>query len=171
MSVNCDGQMLPKENYFMSCDTIDSVQYVPEVISMPTDTVQVEKKNERYAYRSKYTVDQVMEAMMWVESKFNEKIVSRDGSSVGILQITPICVKQCNILAKRKGLSVRYKNTDRLNKAKSIEMFKLIQEASNPQFDIRKAVNLWNAGNANKYIRATERYYNKVMNYLKSHYN
>jgi hypothetical protein len=137
-----------------------------------TKTIENTDKGVKYAKDSKYTREQVMEAMMWVESGFNEKIVCRDGSSVGILQITPICVRQCNILYKKHyGVANKYSYKDRYNKEKSIEMFWLMQNEYNPEFDIRRAVNLWNAGHVDKYINATQRYYNKVMKYLEKHYN
>ena len=51
---------------------------------------------------------------------------------------------------------------DRYSVAKSKEMFLLIQSRYNPTNDIEKAIRIWNGGN-NYSVRATNRYYKKVM--------
>ena len=102
----------------------------------------------------------VMEAIMKVESEGNPKAVS--GNSVGAMQITPILVKECNeILSKRKSKK-RYTLADRYSVEKSKEMFLLIQSYFNPENNVEKAIRSWNGGRSYG-IRATNRYYRKVM--------
>lgn len=107
--------------------------------------------------------EHMINAIIHVESKGNEKIISKNGIHHGILQISPIIVKDCNrILGKNK-----FKLEDRLNKEKSIEMFNIIQNYYNPNKNIEKAIRLWNGGH--KYsISKTQIYYNKV---IKHYYN
>lgn len=106
----------------------------------------------------------VMDAIIQVESQGNTRAVS--GNSCGAMQITPICVKECNLILKRRRSKKRYSLADRFNLAKSKEMFVLLQSFHNPLNDIEKAIRSWNGGP--KYsIRGTQRYFDKVMSYLK----
>ena len=106
----------------------------------------------------------VMDAIIQVESGGNPKAVS--GNSVGVMQITPILVKDCNIILQRQKSKKRYTLADRYSVEKSKEMFLLIQSYYNPMNSIEKAIRAWNGGN-NYSVRATNRYYKKVMNKMK----
>lgn len=106
----------------------------------------------------------VMDAIIQVESGGNARAVS--GNSVGAMQITPILVKDCNIILKKRNSKLRYTLADRYSLEKSKEMFLLIQSFHNPENNIEKAIRAWNGGP--KYsVRATNRYYKKVMNKMK----
>jgi hypothetical protein len=78
------------------------------------------------------------------------------------MQITPILVKECNMILKMRGSTLRYTMADRLDVAKSKEMFLLIQSQHNPTNDIEKAIRSWNGG-PNYSVRATDGYYSKVL--------
>ena len=116
------------------------------------------------SYSQSFNWTKVINAIAMVESNNNPRAVG-GGGSVGLLQITPVLVRDCNkILAKQKS-SKRYTLSDRLNAEKSKEMFILIQEYYNPSHNIEKAIRLWNGGP--KYsVRATQGYYNKVRKHL-----
>lgn len=106
----------------------------------------------------------VMNAIIQVESGGNPNAVS--GNSCGAMQITPICVAQCNIILKARKSKKRYSLKDRFNIAKSKEMFLLLQSYYNLENNIEKAIRSWNGGM--KYtVRGTQKYYNKVMSYLR----
>ena len=105
----------------------------------------------------------VMDAIIQVESEGNPNAVS--GNSVGVMQITPILVKDCNDILKQKKSNKRFTLKDRYSVAKSKEMFLLIQSHYNPANNVEKAIRLWNGGN-NYSVRATNRYYKKVMRFL-----
>jgi len=106
----------------------------------------------------------VMDAIIQVESGGNARAVS--GNSVGAMQITPILVKDCNIILKKRNSKLRYTLADRYSLEKSKEMFLLIQSFHNPENNVEKAIRSWNGGP--KYsVRATNRYFKKVMNILK----
>ncbi len=106
----------------------------------------------------------VMNAIIQVESGGNAKAVS--GNSCGAMQITPICVAQCNIILKARKSKKRYSLKDRFNIAKSKEMFILMQSFYNLENNIEKAIRSWNGGMRYS-IKGTQRYYDKVMSYLK----
>ena len=86
----------------------------------------------------------IMDAIIQVESEGNPNAVS--GQSVGVKK--------------------RFEMNDRYSVAKSKEMFLLIQSYHNPTNSIEKAIRSWNGGM--KYsVRATNRYYKKVMSKMK----
>lgn len=111
-------------------------------------------------------LDKVMAAIIQVESKGNPRAFNKSGNCAGILQITPVLVRQCNIWLKQKKSKKRYSLQDRFSKEKSVEMFYMIQDYYNPKHDIEKAIRLWNGG-PNYTKRGTQRYYNKVIRHLK----
>ena len=116
------------------------------------------------ASSKKFDWSRIMEAIIQVESEGNPNAVS--GNSVGVMQITPILVKDCNEILKQKKSKKRYTLADRYNVAKSKEMFLLIQSHYNPESNVEKAIRSWNGGI--KYsVRATNRYYKKVMRQMK----
>ena len=106
----------------------------------------------------------VMDAIIQVESEGNPNAVS--GNSVGAMQITPILVKDCNDILQKQKSKKRYTLADRYSVEKSKEMFLLIQSYYNPQNSIEKAIRSWNGG-VRYSVRATNRYYKKVMNKMK----
>ena len=99
-----------------------------------------------------------------VESNNNPKAIG-GGGSVGLLQITPVLVKDCNKILEKQKSAKRYTLKDRLSAQKSIEMFILIQEYYNPQHNVEKAIRLWNGG-PNYSVKGTQGYYKKVKKHL-----
>ena len=98
------------------------------------------------------------------ESEGNPK--AKSGSSVGVMQITPILVAECNDILKRRKSKKRFTLSDRFSIAKSKEMFLLIQSVHNPLNSIEHAIRAWNGGNHYS-VKRTQRYFEKVMNLLK----
>ena len=116
------------------------------------------------AKKSGFDWDPVMDAIIQVESEGNPNAVS--GKSVGVMQITPILVEDCNNILKQKKSKKRFTLSDRYSVKKSKEMFLLIQSYYNRENSIEKAIRSWNGGV--KYsVRATNRYYKKVMALMK----
>ena len=106
----------------------------------------------------------VMDAIIQVESGGDTKAVS--GNSVGAMQITPILVEDCNLILQKQKSKKRYTLKDRYSVEKSKEMFLLIQRYYNPTNSIEKAIRSWNGG-VHYSVRATNRYFKKVMKLLK----
>lgn len=113
---------------------------------------------------SDFNWEPVMEAIIQVESSGNPN--ARSGSSCGAMQITPILVKECNQILKRKKSKKRFTLRDRYSVAKSKEMFLLIQSYFNPGNNIEKAIRSWNGG-MNYSVKRTQRYFDKVMKAMK----
>ena len=101
-----------------------------------------------------------MDAIIYVESRGDAKAVS--GNSCGVMQITPILVKECNNILKKRKSKKRFTLKDRFSVEKSKEMFLLIQSYFNPANNVEKAIRSWNGG-MNYSVKRTQRYYNKVM--------
>ena len=112
----------------------------------------------------KFDWTSVMEAIILVESEGNPRAVS--GNSVGVMQITPILVRECNNILKDRKSKKRFTLADRYDVAKSKEMFLLIQSHHNPENNVEKAIRSWNGGMRYS-VRATNRYYQKVMKRMK----
>ena len=106
----------------------------------------------------------VMDAIIQVESEGNPNAVS--GNSVGVMQITPILVRECNNILKSQKSKKRFTLADRYSVEKSKEMFLLIQSHHNPSNSVEKAIRSWNGG-MHYSVRATNRYYQKVMSRMK----
>jgi hypothetical protein len=98
---------------------------IPTMAQSSTDSTQV------------FDWEPVMEAIIWHESKGNPKIVC--GPYVGVLQISPIMVKECNNILRQRGRSERFTLNDRYSVEKSKEIFKLIMSKYNPENNIDKA--------------------------------
>ena len=84
---------------------------------------------------------------------------------MGVLQITPILVAECNNILKRDKSKKRYSLKDRFSKEKSKEMFLLFQRTYNPLNNVEKAIRSWNGGLRYK-AKRTQRYFEKVMRVL-----
>ena len=130
------------------------------------------------AQKERFDWNPVMDAIIQVESKGNTKAHNPNGDCAGILQITPILVKECNdILKKRKstkhytydkkGKTRSSKWDDRYSVKKSKEMFVLLQEHFNPEHNIEKAIRCWNSGFYGNWKHRSSEYYKKVMKYYK----
>jgi len=89
-------------------------------------------------------------ALIKVESGGDSTCIGMS-DDVGILQITPICVREVNRILGMQA----YALSDRYSVKKSLEMFNIIQHHKNPQLDIHLAAKIWNP-------RAPKSYYEKI---------
>jgi hypothetical protein len=112
---------------------------------------------------STFNWNPVMDAIIQVES--GGKSNAKNGNQCGAMQITPILVRECNNILKARKSTKRYTLADRFNVKKSKEMFLLIQSHHNPENDVEHAIRSWNGGQHYS-VRATQRYFEKVMSYL-----
>lgn len=109
---------------------VASVKIIPEKQSVKTETQFIPLTD----------FELIELAIIWQESKANPNPKYSDGESEGILQITPIYVKEANrILGKSE-----YTLHDRRNPLKSHEMFLVVQNYHNPEKDVKKTIKLHN---------------------------
>lgn len=98
--------------------------------------------------------DIFIQALIQVESEDKEDAVGTK-NDVGILQITPIFVKDVNRILGED----RYTLAERTDTEKSLEMFEILQGHYNPSKSIDKAIKLHNP-------RAGQSYRIKIMNQM-----
>lgn len=116
--------------------------YQPVQNEERTDVVIQEVKQEPSEW------DIFVEALIQVESEGKT-------NDVGILQITPIYVKDVNRILGEE----RYTLAERADTEKSLEMFEILQSHYNPSKSIDKAIKLHNPG-------AGQSYRIKIMNQM-----
>lgn len=109
------------------------------------DTLVVYKNGHDYDW------ELFTQALIWVESKGDSKAVGGK-DDVGVLQITPILLQDCNRILKYEAFTLE----DRLDSLRSVEMFNIIQDHYNPQHDYHLALKIWNG-------KAPLSYHRKVM--------
>ena len=134
------------------------------MLTLEINATSVANPNEVESSTSEFDWTPVMDAIIQVESEGNPK--AKSGNSVGVMQITPVLVAECNNILKRKKSKKRYKLSDRFSITKSKEMFLLVQSVHNPLNSIEQAIRSWNGGNHYS-IKKTQRYFEKVMKLLK----
>lgn len=134
-------------------------------LAMPTMANSQKSKKEVFNWEA------VINAIIKVESGGNPKARNAKGDCAGVLQITPVLVKECNDILKKQKRKKRYTLQDRYNVKKSKEMFIIIQEHLNPEHNVEKAIKCWNCGGFylknNGWKNKSIDYYKKVMKNLK----
>ena len=108
----------------------------------------------------------VIDAIIEVESGGKADAVDKSGKSCGIMQITPILVKECNRILELRKSNKRYTMKDRFSVSKSKEMFLLFQSFYNPKNNVELAIRSWNGGMGYT-KKGTQRYFEKVMSKMK----
>ena len=93
-------------------------------------------------------------ALIWQESKGNPE--AKNDNSLGVLQITPIYVKEANNIVGY----VKYNLENRKSVEKSIEMFNIVNDFYNPERDLHLALKIHNP-------KAPLSYHLKVINKYK----
>lgn len=128
----------------------------PNDVEQQADTVVV-YKDTSVVYKEDW--DCFISAIVSVESngKWDAKGKNND---VGVLQITPILVRDCNRILGRE----KYTLADRLDSLKSVEMFNVVQRHYNPQRDYHWALKLWNSGAPLSYHRKVMDKFNEIKN-------
>lgn len=137
------------------------------IVSIPlAASAPIDSNNENYQDSEKEQFDwtPIMEAIIKVESEGNPNAVS--GNSVGVMQITPILVKECNMILEKRKSDKRFSLNDRYSIEKSKEMFLLIQSHHNKTNDVERAIRSWNGGPCYS-TKSTDSYFRKVMRHLK----
>ncbi len=120
----------------------------------------------KYNQKKLFDWTPIIDAIISVESEGKADAVDKSGKSCGILQITPVMVKDCNRILKLKDSKKRYTLKDRFSVTKSKEMFRLYQSFYNPSCNVEYAIRLWNGGSHHT-KRGTQKYYEKVISKMK----
>ena len=124
-----------------------------EEIESYVDTIVVYKNGHDYDW------ELFTQALIWVESRGESNAIGSK-NDVGVLQITPILVEDCNRILKNEGFTLE----DRLDSLKSVEMFNIIQDHYNPQHDYHLALKIWNGHAPLSYHRKVMDKFNEIKN-------
>jgi uncharacterized protein with PIN domain len=106
-------------------------------------------------------------AIIEIESGNNPNAYNKIENAVGVLQIRPIMVREVNRVLKLQRNPIRYTLSDRWNREKSIEMFKVIRNYHFKDASNEKIARCWNGGLRGYLKKSTEKYWAKIKLKLK----
>jgi hypothetical protein len=110
-------------------------------------------------------LSQLIDAMIWVESKDNDSAYNSRENAAGCLQIRPICVAEVNRVLKLQGdTTTTYDLQDRWSREKSIEMFMVIYNYHHKPYkhSFEHVARDWNGGPNGDSMSATLGYWSNV---------
>ena len=113
------------------------------------------------------TIDEILDAIISVESSGRNNAYNASEDAVGCLQIRQTMVNDVNIILKRQGSNLIYSYEDRWCREKSIEMFNIFINYYN--LNTAEAIARgWNGGPRGIDRKSTLNYWEKVQDYLDS---
>jgi len=126
---------------------------------------------DRTAIFSTITLDDLLDAIAWVESKNNPSAIGDNGAAIGAYQIHKICVDDVNRILGRQAFVYE----DRYNPEKSREMvvFYLGHYATEQRIGrlptFKDMARIHNGGPNGWKKKSTEKYWRKIEEALKGH--
>ena len=139
-------------------------QKLYEIERLPIEQIKIEHKAEiKPIVRD---LEDLIEAMVWVESKGDPKAFAKREDAAGVLQIRPIMVNEVNRILNIKKDDRFYTLDDRWNETKSIEMFYVFVDYYHKDSSYEEIARCWNGGPKGLQKKQTKRYWKKVQNTL-----
>jgi hypothetical protein len=108
----------------------------------------------------------LVDALIYVESRGNEKAYAPNEEAAGCLQIRPIMVMEVNRILKKQDKKQRYTLDDRWNCGKSKEMFYIWKNFHHKDSNEEIIARNWNGGPNGYKKTQTEKYWTKVKQQL-----
>ena len=107
-----------------------------------------------YIQRSEgiHVFDKMLYAFEKVESDFDCDTVNSCNAG-GILQIRPEMIEECNRITKLLKMPFLFVLDDRLNKVKSEQIWRIVQNYHNPGYDLKRAAKIWNPKSNPEYLK------------------
>lgn len=148
-----------------------SILFITCVLLIPLKSQESEKTilfNKIFNLKSTPTIkpkvinNDIISAMIKVESGGNDSAYNIKEEAVGCLQIRPIMVREVNRILKRCGEDKRFKLKDRWDRDKSIEMFIIWRDYHHSNSEYEKIARNWNGGADGYKKKSTEKYWEKV---------
>ncbi len=112
------------------------------------------------------SIELLIDAMIYVESKGDSTAIGDGGRAVGVLQIWKIMVDDVNRILGRRGISYKYTYNDRYNRDKSIDMFLIWHDYYHKYASYEKVARCWNGGPMGYTKHCTKNYWYKVSYYM-----
>ena len=135
---------------------IDSNAVIIDSLKHEIDTLNWEQK---IFYQN--TNNEIISAIMFVESSYNNFAYNPNEDAVGCLQIRRCMVDDINRILERKNSLLRFNYNDRWSRKKSIQMFEIYRKYYNLN-TYEKIARCWNGGPNGLYKSTTTDYWNKV---------
>ena len=135
---------------------IDSNILIIDSLKQEIDTLNWEQK---IFYQN--TSNEIISAIMFVESSYNNFAYNPNEDAVGCLQIRRCMVDDINRILEIKNLPLRFTYNDRWSREKSIQMFEIYRKYYNLN-TYEKIARCWNGGPNGLYKSTTTDYWNKV---------
>lgn len=109
--------------------------------------------------------DELIQAMIWVESRGIDSAYNETEGAVGCLQIRPIMISELNRLCEKFGYPERWVHTDAWDREKSIRMFEVWTDICGIDSLYEKSARNWNGGPYGYTKTATVGYWSKCKTY------
>ncbi len=142
------------------CDkeyTIDSLTTVIDSLEYKIGTLNI-----KHQYKEiKREFKDILDAIIFVESSYNDSAYCASEDAVGCLQIRQCMVNDINRILTRQGSSSLYSYSDRWDRNKSIQMFTIYCKYYKLN-GAEEMARCWNGGPRGINNPATKRYWNKV---------
>ena len=143
-------------------ELIDSLYNQLDSLHKVIDTLQYE--NEIFNYNT-VSEQEIISALMYVESSNNDSAYNASEDAVGCLQIRKTMVNDVNRILRKRKSPVRFTYEDRWCRYKSINMFKIYCKHYNLT-TAEEIARCWNGGPRGLYNPATVNYWKKVQSEL-----
>ena len=145
-------------------ELIDSLYNQIDSLYKEIDTLQYEKEIFDFGNVSE---NEIISALMYVESSNNDSAYNANEDAVGCLQIRKTMVNDVNRILRKRKSPVRFTYEDRWCRYKSINMFKVYCKYYNLT-TAEEIARCWNGGPRGINNPATVKYWNKVQNRINS---
>ena len=104
------------------------------------NTLIITEPEPLYLYGIK---DDQARAIAYYESRLNPNARNRVTGARGLMQITPIMIREVNKICKILKLPQRYTWKDTWDPYKSVEIWYIVQGYHNPDYDLQKCCIIW----------------------------
>jgi hypothetical protein len=109
---------------------------------------------------------ELVDALIYVESRGNEKAYAPSENAAGCLQIRPIMVREVNRILKKQKIEREFTLEDRWDCGLSKEMFYIWKDYHHPESNEETIARNWNGGPLGFRKKLTEKYWMKVQQQL-----
>ena len=111
--------------------------------------------------------DPVARTFAYYESRFKIHAVNKVSGARGIFQFMPVMIREVNEICKLTDNPKRYTWNDAFNPQKSIEMWYIVQNYHNPEYDVAKACKIWFGSGVQYDGKTWKQYYADIKTLLK----
>ena len=165
--ISYEKQIESLKEELKSCDRGIIFQKEMCFITIQEMQAKIDSLEKELIFYEPVTVDEIINAIISVESGDNDSAYNAGEDAVGCMQIRQTMVDDVNRILKRQGFEFQYVYEDRWCRNKSIEMFDIFCD----HYGLTTAEEMarcWNGGPRGINNPATVVYWNKVQDYLDS---